>query len=403
MSIFQNIYLQGQYNHTFWREANPLTCKVASKEIILSQPLAFSYGNAPVKSYDVKLTASYLHFTSDEGILIVAKIKWCLVKAFYDEVFDKSKRFGFLITDCDSEFEFFTLDVASLDLWITYLSGVTIMNNFEENYAVIKTIDSGEFGTVFLCEEVCTHSPFAVKKINKSLLLEKTSLNQVFNEITILKKLNHPLVIKLYTVFEDEDSVSLLTDYIPYGNLYQRIIKRKKFSEDEVMVLARNLYEVIAMLSKHRIIHRDIKLENILMTSDSCDFEFKLADFGLACFTDRYHKTCSGSPGYMAPEILRQKGYSVKADVFSAGVVIYILLAGGSPFKASTREQIIEKNMICNIRYDTKALHKVSFLAVGFLKVVLDPEPAERITADIALGNIWLNLLRKRSDTEAYR
>ena len=179
-------------------------------------------------------------------------------------------------------------------------------------------------------------------------------------------------------------------------------MKRKKFQEGEAMIFARKLYDVISMLSERRIIHRDIKLENILMSSNTCDFEFKLADFGLACFIDKYHKTCSGSPGYMAPEILRNKGYSVKADVFSAGVVIYILLAGASPFKGSSREQIVERNTICKIKYDDKIFPNVSVHAVDFLQNVLNPEPAERVTADIALSNRWLSASRKCSDTEAF-
>ena len=261
---------------------------------------------------------------------------------------------------------------------------------------MIKCIDSGKFGDVWECIDRFTDVTYAVKKISKEKLTSVKYLNFLYNEISILRKISHPLVIKLYAVYEDEEFVMLLTEYVPYGNLYKRISLRKKFNEIDVVMLTRGLFEVLIMLHNKGIIHRDLKLENILMTSKSCDFEFKLADFGLSCYTKKLSRLRSGSPGYIAPEILSGNSYSNKADVFSAGVIIYILLTGKSPFGIGSENQILERNTRCDINYNDISL---SAEAKEFLKDALNPQPCYRVTSDEASRSTWLRY-RKCSDTE---
>ena len=274
------------------------------------------------------------------------------------------------------------------------------MNDFEDNFVILKPIDSGQFGVVYLCEDVETKELFALKKIQKTALLDKKTLNLLFNEISILRKIDHPSVIRLFKVFEDSESVSLMMEYVPYGNLYSRINKKKVYKEKEALVFARNLLDVLAFLHRKGIIHRDIKCENILMTSKSNDFEFKLADFGLACYADSAYKSCSGSPGYMAPEMLRGNDYNAKADVFSAGVIFHIILYGAAPFEAKSISRILEKNAKCKINFQEPAYKTASNAAVELLQNILKGDPALRPSAEQALMSPWLKF-RKYSDSEA--
>jgi calcium/calmodulin-dependent protein kinase I len=214
-----------------------------------------------------------------------------------------------------------------------------------------------------------------------------------------MRKLDHPNIVRLYKVFEDSESISLLMEYVPYGNLYKRVQMRMQFNERDMVLFTRNLMDVLNYLHSKGIIHRDLKLENILMTSKYNDFEFKIADFGLACYLNTMNKTCSGSPGYMAPEILKGVSYGIKADIFSAGVVIYIALSGSSPFRANNINGIIEKNLRCKIKFDRFDQTKVSAAAVYFLQDLLNPDPRLRPTAFEALGSNWVKL-RKYSDSE---
>ncbi|OMJ84280.1 hypothetical protein SteCoe_14624 [Stentor coeruleus] len=399
MSIFQSVYSQMSDTNSFWQTDEFSNYHTKGKPYIFEGSLSFFYNNEWKENQLVKLSKSTIYFSEQPGVLVSSKIKWCLVSSFIEETSLKTI-YGFTISLSSTIIQdFYTESSQSLDHWLMFLSQVSIMTTLQEDYVVIKEIDSGKFGTVYLCQDIITHEEYAMKKIFKKDFKNIKYLNQIFNEIAILRKLDHKNIIKLYKVYEDEKTICLILEYVQYGNMLKRILKKKKMHEKQVMHFARSFFEVLEYIHSKGIIHRDLKLENILMTSNIEDSEFKLADFGLACYIDKSFKSKSGSPGYMAPEILRGSPYSTKVDIFSAGIIIFILLTGTSPFVDTTTQKIIEKNTKCRINFMGNECKTMSDLAVGFVMEILRSEPTYRPTAQQALNHPWIKY-KKSCDLE---
>ena len=158
-------------------------------------------------------------------------------------------------------------------------------------------------------------------------------MKKLIDEIEVLRKLRHESMLKLYRVYEDPEYVHLVTDLATGETLFTRVLKRKKFSEKNASGLMLNLLSAVNYIHSYRYVHRDIKLENILMLDDTDDSKILLADFGLACeVTGAMLKLKCGSPGWMAPEMIHEPDYGTKIDVFSCGLLLYIILSGISPF-----------------------------------------------------------------------
>jgi serine/threonine protein kinase len=149
----------------------------------------------------------------------------------------------------------------------------------------------------------------------------------------------------MYSVYEDEESVSIVVQYAGYGELFNCILRRGKYSENRAARLFKKLLRVVNHLHQNGIVHRDLKPENILMCSPRDYSQFVLADFGLSSkIGDQPLNLRCGSPGYVAPEILLNCEYDTKADMFSAGIILFILLSGRTPFPGETAQIILERN-----------------------------------------------------------
>jgi serine/threonine protein kinase len=167
-----------------------------------------------------------------------------------------------------------------------------------------------------------------------------------------MRYVNHPLVLCIHRVYEDLDHIHLVLDHVPGGELFSRIIKRGKFCEQNAAQFASNLLQALDYLHTNGIVHRDLKPENILMTSETDDTVFQIADFGLATFiSNEVLSLRCGSPGYVAPEILKNKSYGTKVDIFSAGIVMYILLSGRAPFPGRAPDEILQRNKEAKIYF----------------------------------------------------
>ena len=156
----------------------------------------------------------------------------------------------------------------------------------------------------------------------------------MINEIECMRGVRHPYICSLFGVFEDDKCVHLILEYCGGGELFRRILKRGRFTEYNAARLTQNCLESLVYLHETcSVVHRDLKPENLLMMDRECDFDFKIADFGLAskCIEENLTLRC-GSPGYVAPEILKNCPYGFKVDIFSLGILLYIILSGRSPF-----------------------------------------------------------------------
>ncbi|CAD8173056.1 unnamed protein product [Paramecium octaurelia] len=280
--------------------------------------------------------------------------------------------------------------------WIEHFKKTCILNNYRDIFLNLKVIGKGTYAKVLLAQRKVNQSKYAVKTFQKSALLDKNNKQRqgLLNEIDLLRSCDHPNIIKLYEIYESGDYIYLVMELLEGGELFDLILETQSFQESKVSLIMFKIFDALEYLHTKNIMHRDIKPENILLKDKSENFDIKIADFGLASYTeaDLIIARC-GTPGYVAPEIFENKKYNEKVDVFSAGIILYILLSGQAPFDGNSLDEIMEKNRDCQINF--KDL-KVSEDALDLLKKSLEPNPECRISSLEALSHPFISHLYKR-------
>lgn len=198
----------------------------------------------------------------------------------------------------------------------------------------------GAFGKVNLGMHKLTRKMIAIKSINKEYLSEEKQRSKIMHEVNLLLSLRHPSVVKLYETFETSRHIMLVMELCAGGDLLNFVRKRKKLDEMTAKVIFKQVIEGIAYVHSRKVLHRDIKLDNILLDGKG---NVKIADFGVSKQVKNgetmYEQ--SGTPAYIAPEIIRDQGYTgFKADLWSAGVVLFAMLYGTVPFKANNMKDL---------------------------------------------------------------
>jgi len=198
-------------------------------------------------------------------------------------------------------------------------------------FKLYDTIGKGSYSKVKLAEHEVTGTRVAIKIIDRNQQNERRDTIRLEREISILKNLDHPHLIKLFDVFESDEKIFLVMEYVPGGELYDHIVQ-KKFSEEEALKIFAQLMKGVNYLHQRNVVHRDLKLENILLDSRA---NVKVGDFGFATVTKQgeFMSTSCGSPYYVAPEVIREeRKYTEKVDIWSCGVILYALVTGVLPF-----------------------------------------------------------------------
>ena len=223
----------------------------------------------------------------------------------------------------------------------------------DKYYYFIKEIGHGSYGHVYRCQNISTGNVYACKKFDKKLIKNKLRLR---TEINLLRATDHPNIIKLYETFEDKQYIYLIMEECSGGELFQRLAlnaqNNQLYTEKDAAKLFKQILEAVNYLHHHGICHRDIKPENILLSSMSDNFQLKLIDFGLSKVLKTMNDLMKGQVGtlyYMAPEVLQGK-YNLKCDVWSCGVILFIILCGNPPFYSNDEKILKEK--ICKYEYD---------------------------------------------------
>jgi len=234
------------------------------------------------------------------------------------------------------------------------------------------------------------HKSYAIKFLEKDLF---EGFEQMKRETDIMKKLDHKNILKLYDIFEDDRHVYIVMELVEGSELFDKIIKKGYYSEKEAIFLIKQILEAVKYLHEHEIAHRDLKPENLLCSEvDGIDI-IKIADFGLSKMFSGNEKlkTGCGTPGYVAPEILLQDTYDNKVDLWSIGVITYILLSGYSPFYSENEAGLFEKIMTAEYNFDDECWDEISLLAKDFIKKLLTKNPTTRLSANEALSHKWLS------------
>lgn len=255
-----------------------------------------------------------------------------------------------------------------------------------EFYKVGKTLGKGAFGKVNLVMHKLSRKLVALKSINKDYLKEETSKKKMLQEVQILRRNRHPNVVKLYETFEADKHVCLVLELCAGGDLLNYVRKRRRLKENYAKFLFRQIIEGISHIHSKSILHRDIKLDNILLDGKGV---IKIGDFGVSKLVKRNEKMYDqcGTPAYIAPEILRDKGYyGFAADIWSAGVVLYAMLYGTVPFKANNMNEL--HKLIMKAKYTLK--DDISEDARDLLKGLLERDPTKRISIPNVLSHKWM-------------
>ena len=252
--------------------------------------------------------------------------------------------------------------------------------NFEKVIEGIfpKQLGCGSFGRVFLVSHKETKELFALKTIEKrKIMVTYGKLDIIYDEINIHSKLLHENIIKVYNIFEDEESINIIMEYAQNGNLYQLIKKEKNgFSEAKAFDYFIQMINAVYYLHSNNIIHRDIKPENILISKDN---KLKLCDFGWAKeLTLENRSTFCGTMEYMAPEIVGSENYDYSVDIWSLGILLYELLFGHSPFKGNSTNNIILNIKSHELNYDDKN-KKISNSCKDLIQHLLNMNPQKRL------------------------
>jgi len=263
----------------------------------------------------------------------------------------------------------------------------------EDRYELAEEIGKGGFSVVYKATKIKTKEEFAVKCIKKKMV-EGDDIKLLRREIQIMKKLSHTNILKLYEVYEDDESFYLVMELVKGKELFDKIVERGMYSEKDAAHIIAQVVSAVEYLHENGIAHRDLKPENLLSAGDEDEEIVKIADFGFSKnFGEDGEKlmTSCGSPGYVAPEILTAESYDKSVDMWSVGVIIYILLSGYPPFYADSAPALFKKIMDVKYDFDDSVWDDISDSAKDLIRNLLVKDPAKRFTAKQCLQHPWVS------------
>jgi calcium/calmodulin-dependent protein kinase I len=254
-----------------------------------------------------------------------------------------------------------------------------------------KELGSGAFSIVKSGQHKQTGESFAIKIVTKSKLTQEDE-TALKDEIAVLKELKHPNIIQLYDVYEERDFYYLVTEQMAGGELFDRIVQKSYYNEKEARDVCKILFEAMAYCHSHKVAHRDLKPENLLLLSSDNDSNIKIADFGFAkkCPKPQCLKTQCGTPGYVAPEILEGIPYDTQADMWSLGVIVYILLGGYPPFIEQNQRELFRKIRKGQFEFHDEYWGQVSKEAKHLISSLLTVHPTKRMDGPDSLTDKWI-------------
>ncbi|VTJ79240.1 Hypothetical predicted protein [Marmota monax] len=254
------------------------------------------------------------------------------------------------------------------------------------NYRLLKTIGKGNFAKVKLARHILTGREVAIKIIDKTQL-NPTSLQKLFREVRIMKILNHPNIVKLFEVIETEKTLYLIMEYASGGEVFDYLVAHGRMKEKEARAKFRQIVSAVQYCHQKRIVHRDLKAENLLLDAD---MNIKIADFGFSNEFTLGSKldTFCGSPPYAAPELFQGKKYDgPEVDVWSLGVILYTLVSGSLPFDGQNLKELRERVL----RGKYRIPFYMSTDCENLLKRFLVLNPIKRGTLEQIMKDRWIN------------
>jgi len=273
-----------------------------------------------------------------------------------------------------------------------FKENITKFSDYKKKYEYISLIGSGGFGKVRLYhDKVFNNLKYAIKTLKKDLL-NAHNIQCIIDEVKILRSMDHPNIVKYFETYEENNFIHIVMEYIPGKHLFDLITNKKtkkKFSEQEICLLIISILRAVLFLHSSNIIHRDLKPENILFSNTEDFTSVKLIDFGLSVLGKKNEKYRVGSPYYMAPEMI-DGNYSKASDMWSIGVIIYLILTGRQPFEGIDQNDVYSK--IAKGIYDKKILkdYKLSNEIRDFISKLLVVKESDRMKSENAFEHPWI-------------
>ncbi|KAM6473773.1 death-associated protein kinase 1 isoform 1-T2 [Liasis olivaceus] len=268
--------------------------------------------------------------------------------------------------------------------------------NLEDHYEIGEELGSGQFAIVRKCREKTSGAQYAAKFIKKRRTKSSrrgVSREDIEREVNILKEIQHPNVITLHDVYESKMDVILILELVAGGELFDFLAEKESLTEEEATEFLKQILNGVKYLHSLQIAHFDLKPENIMLLDRNVPKpHIKIIDFGLAHKIDfsNEFKNIFGTPEFVAPEIVNYEPLGLEADMWSIGVITYILLSGASPFLGETKQETLANVSAVNYDFEEEFFSNTSALAKDFIRRLLIKDPKKRMTIQDSLQHPWI-------------
>uniref|UniRef100_A0A672K9V5 non-specific serine/threonine protein kinase n=1 Tax=Sinocyclocheilus grahami TaxID=75366 RepID=A0A672K9V5_SINGR len=270
-------------------------------------------------------------------------------------------------------------------------------------YEMEEELGSGQFAIVRKCKEKSTGTEYAAKFIKKRRLSSSrrgVSRKEIEREVNILREIQHSNIITLHDIFENKTDVILILELVSGGELFDFLAEKESLTEEEATQFLKQILDGVHYLHSKRIAHFDLKPENIMLLDKNVpNPRIKLIDFGIA-HQIKYgneFKNIFGTPEFVAPEIVNYEPLGLEADMWSIGVITYILLSGASPFLGETKQETLTNISAVNYDFDEEYFSNTSELAKDFIRRLLVKDPKKRMTIEDSLQHPWIKVIKRRN------
>mmetsp|Transcript_63556 Transcript_63556/g.150594 ORF Transcript_63556/g.150594 Transcript_63556/m.150594 type:complete len:429 (+) Transcript_63556:3-1289(+) len=301
--------------------------------------------------------------------------------------------FGLVLQTPEKHHTLYASSEPERERWLQSLRTICTRHSVDNAYLITKVLGKGAFSEVKLGQDRSTDKLFALKIIDRRRL-DDIEVEMLHKEVEIMRMTKHPNIVEFRDFVETEKSYFVIMEFLSGGELFDRIISAAegRYTERDACMVMQQILSALVYLHEQYIVHRDLKPENFLLADNSADTVVKIADFGFAtiCKPGTVLDDVCGSPGYVAPEVIREKGYGLAADMWSMGVILYILLTGFPPFMADTDEESF-RNTIRG-EYDIGRLQQLgnTEAAIDLVRQLLQYQPERRLTARQAFQHVWI-------------
>lgn len=255
--------------------------------------------------------------------------------------------------------EIFNPDQDVINTWYEALKFYCVLTKFRNYFESIKVLGQGAFAKVFLVSRLSDKKEFAVKVFNKAAIMEDPSeMKCLAYEIKMMRMMNHYRVLRMHELYEGENFIYCLCEWYKGLDLLKAIVKKGSQPEQKALTIIFQILEGIYYMHNRGVMHRDLKPENIIFKQSS-EIDIGIVDLGFSTLESDYKKLFvrCGTPGYVAPEILNDKEYDCKVDVYSCGIIFYMIITGKIPFQGENYKEVVFKNLKGKIDFDFTGLN----------------------------------------------